>query len=202
LAAAGFTVTAVDISEGNYALLTKVAAQWPGVTAIKGDFDSVVIPGRFDAVCLFEVFGMGSDAQQRSLLKRIASEWLVPDGVVIMDVYHPYGPIRMAGSSQSLERPENVEGSVDMTERSFYDAVLGRWIDEWEPVGNDAASRKQSIRCYTPADLLLLLEGTGFRIVHAEFAGESFDPAPTRVSTTSPIHEFDKNYAYTVILTL
>ncbi len=45
-----------------------------------------------------------------------------------------------------------------MTERSFYDTVLGRWIDEWEPVGDIAKTRRQSIRCYTPADLLLLLE--------------------------------------------
>lgn len=200
LAAAGYTVTAVDISEGNYALLTRVAAQCPGVTALKGDFYTADIPGRYDAVCLFEVFGMSSDTEQRSLLQRIASEWLMPGGVVIMDVYHPFGPIRKAGSAQSLERLHNVPGSVDMTERCFYDAVLGRWIDEWEPVGDVAATRRQSIRCYTPADLLLLLEGTGFRIVHAEFAGQSFDPAPSRVSTASPIHEFQRDFAYTVIL--
>ena len=201
LAAAGYAVTAVDIGARNYALLARIAGQYPGMAAIQGDFLTAAIPGQFDAVCLFETFGMGTDSEQRRLLKRIASEWLAPQGVVIMDVYHPFGPIRRAGSAQSLDRLEHVAGSVDMTERSFYDAVLGRWIDEWEPLGNIAAARRQSIRCYTPADLLLLLEGTGFRIVHAEFAGEAFDPQPARVATTSPLQRFENDYAYTVVLT-
>jgi SAM-dependent methyltransferase len=200
LAAAGYTVTAVDISEKNYALLSKVAQQYSGVTACKGDFLTAVIPGKYDAVCLFETFGLGSDGEQRRLLQRMALEWLVPGGIVVMDVYHPFGPIRTAGTARSLARLANVAGSVAMTERTFYDAVLGRWVDEWEPVGNRAATRRQSIRCYTPADLLLLLEGTGFRIVHAEFTGKPFDPAPMQVSATSPMHEFENNYAYTVIL--
>ncbi|MBN1260903.1 MAG: methyltransferase domain-containing protein, partial [Anaerolineae bacterium] len=38
LAMAGYTVTAVDISEKNYALLSRVAAQCPGMTVIEGDF--------------------------------------------------------------------------------------------------------------------------------------------------------------------
>lgn len=201
LAAAGYAVTAIDISERNFTLLSRIANQYPSVTALKGDFLTAVIPGTFDAVCLFETFGMGSDSEQRQLLQRIASEWLTPKGIVIMDVYHSFGPIRKAGSSQFLNRLEHVVGSVDMTERSFYDAVLGRWIDEWEPAGNITNTRRQSIRCYTPADLLLLLEGTGFRIIHAEFTGQAFDPEPTQVSTTSPIQEFEKNYTYSVVLT-
>ncbi len=45
--------------------------------------------GKFDAVCLFQSFGMSTDQKQRSPLRRIA-EWLAPGGVVIMDVYHPF----------------------------------------------------------------------------------------------------------------
>lgn len=200
LAAAGYSITAIDISDQNYSLLCKIADQYPLLTALKGDFLTAEIAGQFDAVCLFESFGMGSDAEQRQLLHRINSEWLAPQGVVIMDVYHPFGPIRKAGFSQSLDRLEEVAGSVDMTERSFYDAVLGRWIDEWEPVGDVAKTRRQSIRCYTPADLLLLLEGTGLKIIHAEFNGKAFDPAPTEVSVTSPLLEYENDYAFTVIL--
>lgn len=200
LAAAGYRVTAVDISDKNYTLLSRIEKEQPSVNAIQGDYFSAFVPGKFDAVCLFENFGMGTDAEQRKLLKRISSEWLVPGGVVLMDVYHPFGPIRNAGSSQSLDRLENVPGSVDMTERSYYDAVLGRWIDEWEPVGMAAETRRQSIRCYTPADLLLLLEGSGLSLVRAEFAGESFDPHQTRVSTVSPLQQFEKDYTYQVVL--
>lgn len=201
LAAAGYTVTAVDISEKNYVLLTEVADRYPSVTPIRGDFYTVAMPGQFDAVCMFETFGMGSDADQRRLLQKIATQWLAPGGVVILDVYHPFGPIRQAGTAQALDRLENVAGSVAMTEHSYYDAVLGRWIDEWEPVGDNAATRRQSIRCYTPADLLLLLEGTGLNIIHAEFAGRAFDPDPREITTMSPLHDYESDYAYTVILT-
>jgi SAM-dependent methyltransferase len=202
LAAAGYTITAVDLSQKNHESLCRVAEKYPGVTPFKGDFLTAAIPGKFDAVCLFETFGMGSDADQRSLLRRIRSEWLAPEGIVILDVYHPCGPIRAAGSSQSLDRLEGVPGSVDMTERSFYDAVLGRWIAEWEPVGNLPATRRQSVRCYTPADLLLLLEGTGLRITHAEFAGKPFDPCPTKVEKERFLQQSDINYAYTVLLVM
>jgi SAM-dependent methyltransferase len=200
LAAAGYRVTAVDISDRNYALLSKIEKSCAGVTAVQGDFLSVDVPGKFDAVCLFETFGMGTDEDQRCLLRRISSEWLAPGGVVIMDVYHPFGPIQKAGFVQSLERLEDVPGSVDMTERSSYDAILGRWVDEWEPVGNEAATRRQSIRCYTPADLLLLLEGSDFKIDHAEFDGQAFDPQPAQVSTHSPMLQYENNYAYLVVL--
>ncbi len=89
LAAAGYRVTALDISEKNYVLLCTIARKYPGVTAILGDYFTASIPGKFDGVCLVENFGMGADLEQRGLLRRIAAEWLVPGGVVIMDVYHP-----------------------------------------------------------------------------------------------------------------
>ena len=200
LAAAGYSITAVDLSEKNYALIKKVSTKLPGVTAINGDFLTMEIPGKFDAVCMFESFGLGTDSDQRRLLKRIASEWLTPEAVAILDVYLPYGPIMISGTSQSLDRLEGIPGSVDMTERSFFDPVLGRWIDEWEPVGNPAAIRRQSIRCYTPADFLLLLEGTGLEIIHSEFAGQKFDPLPDKITDKSPLMEYEKNYAYTVVL--
>ncbi len=201
LAADGYQVTAVDLGNSNYELLCAIQGRFPGFTAINGDFYTVSIPGSFDAVCLFETFGMGTDAEQRILLKRVSAEWLAPGGVLIMDVYHPFGPIRRAGSSQYLDRLENVPGSVAMNEHCDYDAVQSRWIDGWEPVGAPEQARMQSVRCYAPADLLLLLEGTGLRIQHAECLGETFDPAETQVSAASPMHQFEKGYSYSVVLT-
>jgi SAM-dependent methyltransferase len=200
LAAAGYSITAVDLSARNFKLLTEVSKKYPGVIPIQGDFLTAAIPGKFDAVCLFETFGMGSDADQRHLLQRIAGEWLLPDGVVLMDVYHPFGPVKCAGNEHLLDRLEGVPGSVDMTERSTFDPVLCRWIDEWEPVQNKKAMRRQSVRCYTPADLLLLLETTPFKVVHTEFNGVPFDPQPSVINHESPILDYEKNYAYTVLL--
>jgi len=37
--------------------------------------------------------------------------------------------------------------------------------------------------------------------MHTEFAGRVFDPNPTQVSTVSPMHDYETNYAYLVILT-
>lgn len=202
LAAAGYQIAAVDLSAKNFGLLSKVAKKYPAVTPVQGDFLTVALTRKFDAVVLFETFGMGSDADQRRLLNRIAEEWLKPGGVVLMDVYHPFGPIKCAGDEQSLDRLEEVPGSVDMTERSFFDPVLCRWIDEWEPVQDKNALRRQSVRCYTPADLLLLLEGTSFKVTHAEFCGEPFDPQPGSISHESPILTYEKNYAFTVLLAL
>ena len=200
LAAAGYQISALDLSDKNYALLCQVAQKYPGVTPLQGDYYSAAVPGRFDAVCVFEAFGMGTDAEQRRLLRRIGAEWLAPGGVALVDVYHPFGPVRKAGTELSLDRLEDVPGSVDMTERSYYDGVLGRWIDEWEPVGAPQNTRRQSIRCYTPADMLLLLEGTGLKIAHAEFCGVPFDPQPGQVATRSPMEDYEKDYSYVVVL--
>ncbi len=199
LAQAGYTLTAIDLSDRNCEMIGRLMEHYPNLTGIQGDFLKIEIAERFDAVCMFETFGMGSDAEQRALLRRMGN-WLNPGGVVLLDVYHPFGPIRRAGTAFSLDRLENVPGSVAMTERSAYDAVLGRWIDEWEPCENPANARQQSIRCYTPADFLLLLEGTGLRIAHAEFGGQAFDPAPCQVNGQSMLQAFENDYTYTVVL--
>jgi SAM-dependent methyltransferase len=200
LAAAGYRVTAVDISEKNFQFLKEVEKKNPNISSVQGDFYTISIPEKFDAVCLFECFGMGSDQEQRGLLRRISGEWLAPGGVVLMDVYSPLGPVIKAGTSEHLDRLEHVPGSVEMTEHSYFDAVLSRWIDEWEPVENISAARRQSVRCYSPADLLLLLEGTGLHPVYAEHCGVPFDPQPSEISTSRPLDDYKKSYAFFTVL--
>ena len=50
LAAAGYDITAVDLSDKNFSLLQKACKTTPRVTAIHGDFLTAVVPGHFDAV--------------------------------------------------------------------------------------------------------------------------------------------------------
>jgi SAM-dependent methyltransferase len=84
LADAGHAVTAVEISDR---LAYRVPHDGPGtVEAVDDDFYAVRLTGRFDAVCYYNGFGVGSDADQRRLLKRIADEWLADDGVALIDV--------------------------------------------------------------------------------------------------------------------
>jgi len=66
LATAGCRVTALDISEKNFAPLCRIAEIYPAVTAIRGDYFTDPVAGKFVAVCLFETFGMGADREQRS----------------------------------------------------------------------------------------------------------------------------------------
>jgi hypothetical protein len=62
-----------------------------------------------------------------------------------------------------------------MIERCHFDPVHCRWIDEWEPTAAPESALAQTIRCYTPADLLLLLEGTGLALKHIEVGGQVLD---------------------------
>ena len=78
-----------------------------------------------------------------------------------VDVYNPARPARDAGTEERLPPLPGVPGSVEMFERCHFDARHCRWIDEWVPVAAPEKALAQSIRCYSPADLALLLEGTG-----------------------------------------
>ena len=46
----------------------------------KEDFYTAKLQEKFDAVCYWNGFGIGTDADQRQLLKRISDEWLNPHG--------------------------------------------------------------------------------------------------------------------------
>ena len=199
LAAAGHQVLALDIAPRNAERLRELAARQGRVRALEGDFMTVDIRERFEAVCVFDSFGFGADAEQRALLRRIAS-WIDEGGCAIVDVYHPFAPIRAAGTSRELDRLEGIPGSVDMTDYTDYDAVSGRWIDTWEPRADKAAAKAQSIRCYAPADLALLLEGTGLRVAAARYGGREFDFHGSSVSAERLRIDPKVDYSYCVKL--
>ena len=198
----GYRVFAVDISPKNIELMTRLQKGRPNLQVAEGDFLTIRINEQFPTICVFESFGLGSDKEQQKLLKRVHDEWLMPNGILILDVFHPFGPIRASGSKQELNKLENIPGSVDMTEYSYYDPIKGRWIDIWEPQ-NDKNSRKiQSIRCYTPADFILLAESSGLAIEKMLYNGNEFDEKRIDIVSEN-IFDLDgdeRNYAYTVIM--
>ena len=174
----GHDVTAVEFSDrAAHARELAKAARKGSLTVVQEDFYTVRLEGRFDAVCCWEVFGLGSDADQRRLLARISGEWLAPRGCVLMDVYSPARPSRDAGKEQRLPPLPGVPGSVEMIERCHFDPVHSRWTDEWQPVADPGAALAQTLRCYSPADLLLLLEGTGLVLdrIEVDDRGVSLD---------------------------
>ncbi len=189
LADAGHNVVAVELSPTR-ADLARHLAKIPrkGALAIlEGDFYTMELNERFDVVCCWETFGLGTDSDQRRLLNRIASEWLGPHGNILMDVYSPIRPARDAGTERQLPHLEGVPGSVEMINRCHFDPLHGRWIDEWIPVTEPEKALAQAIRCYTPSDFLLLLEGTRLVIKHIEVDDQELDVKTNAIVTSSPL---------------
>jgi SAM-dependent methyltransferase len=189
LADAGHAVVSVELSP-NRAQIARELAQIPRagtLTLVEGDFYTVQLPGHFDVICCWETFGLGSDADQRRLLQRMACEWLSEQGCVLMDVYNPTRPARDADTVQRLPPLKGVPGSVEMNNRCTFDPVHCRWIDEWEPTGAPEKTLAQTIRCYTPADFLLLLEGSGLVLKRIEVDGEALDFQSSTITRSGPL---------------
>ncbi len=105
LADAGYAVTGVELNPTDAAYARELLkTPRPGaLTFLEADFYTVDLPGPFDVVVCWQIFGIGSDADQRRLLRRISREWLAPGGKVLLDVYHPAGPMRDNGREWHLQ---------------------------------------------------------------------------------------------------
>lgn len=91
-ASAGHAVTGVEISD-RAAFADRFVAAGSGAGSfhvVNDDFYRVRLDGRFDLVCYWNGFGIGSDTDQRRLLRRIAWEWLAADGLALVDVANPF----------------------------------------------------------------------------------------------------------------
>jgi hypothetical protein len=88
-----------------------------------------------------------------------------------------------------LKALEGVPGSVAMIERCHFDPVYSRWIDEWQPMAEPDKALAQTVRCYTPMDLLLLLEGTGLGLKRIEVNGCEVDFSTNQIALSEPLME-------------
>jgi SAM-dependent methyltransferase len=149
----GHSVVAVDIVDASVASARRVAKEVTNgdLTVVRGSFYEIELQGKFDVVCYFDGFGIGSDADQRRLLRRIAG-WLEPTGCAIIDVYTPWDWFQDSGETYR-------EGGA--IGRGGFDPEGCRGLNTIWPVGDESQAVTQSLRCYSPADLRLLLEGTG-----------------------------------------
>lgn len=188
LADAGHDVVAVELSDrAVYAHKLAALPHKGSLAVVHGDFYTIRLKQRFDVVCCWEVFGLGGDADQRRLLRRIARTWLAPGGSVLMDVYCPFRPARDAATEEVLSPLPGVPGSVEMIERCHFDPVHCRWTDEWQPTAEPQKALAQTLRCYSPADLLLLLEGTGLSLRHMEVDGAELPLVDGRITAGGPL---------------
>jgi hypothetical protein len=62
-----------------------------------------------------------------------------------------------------------------VTRRYDFDAEGNRMLDRWWPANDPESAVEQSLRCYAPADLTLLLKGTGLARTHVEPLGTVYE---------------------------
>lgn len=180
MAMAGHTVTAVEISD-RADLGAELANSAPlgSLTVLKADFYEVQLAGRFDVVCYWNGFGVGSDLDQRRLLKRIARDWLAPAGVALIDVFNPFVWARWDGDEEHRSADPDRGYEYELFERTMFDPVTCTAIDTWWEAGKPDDTISQTLRCYTPADLALLLLDTGLRL-SAIAVGDASVPLTSR----------------------
>lgn len=190
LADLGYSVTAVELVPS----VAKNALEWAArprkgqLRVIVGDFYDVELPDRYDIVCYWDGFGVGSDDDQQRLLRRIAG-WLVPDGFALIEIYTPWywsGIARSGIARSGVAGRETQFGGV--CRRYGFDAEGTRMLDTWWPVEREAEAVTQSLRCYSPADLQLLLKDTGLSLESVEPRG-AYDPARDRFVEDAPLEE-------------
>ncbi len=155
-ASLGHEVTALELvaAAANNARSLAQGLEAGTLKVIEGDFYQVELVGQFDVITYWDGFGVGSDEDQRTLLRRIAS-WLRPEGCALIDVYVPAYAASSAGQHM-------VFGSAER--RYGFDAEGCRWLDHWWQTGREEGKVTQSLRAYTPADLRLLLQGTNLQL--------------------------------------
>ncbi len=180
LAEAGHTVVAVELvpTAARHAQELARTSRSGSITVVEGDFYMVQVEGPFDVVCYWDGFGIGSDVDQQRLLRRVVA-WLVPDGCALLDVNTPWYWSRVAG--QEMRWPNVVR-------RYDFDAEGCRLLDRWWPAGDESQAVTQSLRCYSPADLSLLLAGTGLRLSAVE-PGGAVDYATGSYTERAPLRE-------------
>lgn len=184
-ALAGHTVTALDLYARGGEHTRRLAAEH-GVTvrARTADFYTADPDGPFDAVCYWDGFGIGEDADQRFLLSRVA-RWLTASAAAYVDVYTPWYWAHYAGFTQRTEGYVQTYG---------FDADGCRMLDTYAPAGGDPLT--QSLRCYSPADLRGLLPGTGLTLAEV-WSGGAYDP---RAGVYDPQVELGKCMSYVAVL--
>lgn len=163
MAELGHEVVAVEQAPTLAAHIQKLATTLPvgQLTVVQGDFYSVAVTGPFDVVCYYDGFGVGSDADQRRLLKRVAA-WLKSSGSALFEIGTPWYAASVDGRGWTVGKAER---------RYNFDADGCRWLDTWWPIDQPEQAVQQSTRCYSPADLRLLLESTGLQLQHVKPGG-------------------------------
>lgn len=200
LAQAGYSVTAVEISDRIRHSGGLADGLAPGSLAVhQDDFYAIALAGRFDVVCYWNGFGVGSDADQRRLLLRVADEWLRPGGVALVDVFNPFVWASWDGDDEHLTPDPAAGYDHDLREVTRFDPVTCTATDTWWESSDPGRPITQTLRCYTPADLALLLTGTGLTLTALVVGDQVLSPVEPRPRFSDLLRD---NHEYLAVLRL
>ena len=188
----GYQVTAVELLPSTAAHAQRLSTCLPtgALEVIRGDFYAVRLNHPYDVVCYWDGFGIGEDEDQARMLRRMA-EWLEPTGVVLLDIYSPCYWAKAAGREMVFDT---------VMRRYGFDPEGNRMIDAWWPVDREQDQVSQSLRCYAPGELEILLRGTGLRLAADDIVpggAVDYDRGTYQEQTT-----LDQCMSYTVKLLL
>jgi SAM-dependent methyltransferase len=179
----GHSVVALELSPVRVQFARDLARNRSNLTVLEADFYTVDLRGRFDVVCYWDGFGVGTDEYQRRLLRRVSHEWLAPAGVMLLDVFSPSFWAARAGQQERIETVSRlVDGEVrtvrldvPVMPRYGFDREASRFISEWWPEGRKEETTRECVRCYTPAAFVELLGSTGLVADRFEVDGRQVD---------------------------
>lgn len=159
----GYSVVAVEFVPAAVKNALQLASQSRKgkIHIVEGDFYKVEFSDPFDIICYWDGFGIGTDADQKKLLARIA-QWLRPTGIALIEIYAPWYWSAAAGRQMDF-------GNV--SRRYDFDIDNSRLLDRWWPNNQDEQAVTQSLRCYSPDELQLLVKGTGLVLESVESRG-------------------------------
>ena len=135
LAQMGHNVTAIELTDAILLPQALDQAGWEGsLTALEADFYTIELEDIIDLIRYWDGFGVGSDADQCCLLKRMEQEWLAPGGSVLINVFCPMHTARHANIEEILPPLEDLPVPVEMLHRCHFDMLHCRRIDEWQSI--------------------------------------------------------------------
>ncbi|MCX4448249.1 class I SAM-dependent methyltransferase [Streptomyces sp. NPDC087866] len=196
-ALAGYAVTGIDVSEVRTAkaeerltALQEADGETPAIRPFfrRADFYTTELAGTFDVVTCWNGFGVGTDDNQRHLLRRIATEWLDPEGVLIMDVYSPWRWASMHGQSHEYR---------DLVCENRFDPVESRFEERWWRREDPDTVISQYGRCYSPVDFLALVNGLGLEVTEFRMTDMAFGVGAADTALASALLD---RWDYTVVL--
>jgi len=173
---AGIDVTAIEISDrADFAKKYAGKKHKGKLVFIKDDFYKINLSQKYDVVCYWNGFGIGTDEDQKKLLIKIAQEWLKPKGTLIMDVQNPYIWKKWNGDKEHKKAKPDEGYNYDIWQEIKYDRNEKRMYDTWWESDKPKIKYTQTIRCYTSKEISSLVNGTGLKIIYKEVKGKLID---------------------------